>query len=272
MELAFDVIITDLDGTLLNSDKQISKRNRDVLLQLQAMGVKLIIASGRPRPELDGRQELLELEKYDGLVLSYNGARVVQVNNQKVVYNHSIPIESARQVVQVTRQFPVSTVVAHNNYSYVSDITIDRSTEEAFVSNQEVIHEPFLENILDFEPSKLLVTGKHEDLYELSLVLKENFQNLDIMFSDAAFLEIMEKEVSKGTTLQTLCHDFGWDINRVIAFGDNENDIDLLKTAGHGVAMSNAVPNVKAVADEVTLSNDEDGVAFCLEAHFGLTR
>lgn len=272
MELAFDVVITDLDGTLLNSGKTISKRNSDVLLHLQTMGVKVIIASGRPRPELDGRQELLELEKYDGLVLSYNGARVVQVSDQKVVYNHSISIETAKKVVQITRQFPISTVIAHNNYSYVSDTTIHRSKEEAFVSDQEVVHEPYLEKILDFEPSKLLVTGKNEDLVELSLVLKESFDNLDIMFSDAVFLEIMEKGVSKGSTLLTLCHDFGWDIKRVIAFGDNENDIDLLKTAGHGVAMDNAVSRVKAVADEITLSNDEDGVAVCLERHFRLRR
>ncbi|NLW29152.1 MAG: HAD family phosphatase [Erysipelothrix sp.] len=271
MELAFDVIITDLDGTLLNKDKKISKRNQQVLLRLQAMGVKVIIASGRPRPELDGRQELLELEKYDGLVLSYNGARVVQVRDQKVVYNHSIPIDRAKEVVQLTRQFPVSTVIAHNQFSYVSDISVEKSKEEASVSDQVVIHEPYLEKILDFEPSKLLVTGKHDDLVELSLVLKKRFEHLDIMFSDKIFLEIMEIGVSKGSTLLSLCSDFGWDIQRVIAFGDNENDIDLLKTAGHGVAMKNAFDKVKSVAEEITLSNDEDGGAVCLEKHFGFS-
>jgi len=150
----------------------------------------------------------------------------------------------------------------------------EKRTPEADYYEKFVSVKGEIVNLDDFEPlnfTKLMYLGDNQFLSDLEARINNQIGNdMSIVFSNPMFLEFMDGMVSKGHALFEVAEHLGIEISNIMAFGDGNNDISMIETAGIGVAMENATPDVRSVANEITLSNNDDGVAEFLEDFFGM--
>ena len=265
MNIKVKAIAFDMDGTLLTDDKQISSRTRRCFKALEERGISLVLSTGRSFEALEPYKNDLNLNHP---VICYNGARILG-NKGEIIKEHLLPDEISRFIIDFARKERVHIQIYRNGNLYY-----ERSTPEAEFYENHVSIKGKIVNFDDFTPlgfTKMMYLGDHNYLEGLGASIKKHCgKNLSVMFSNPMFLEFMDGEVSKGKALFEVADHLGIGIDSVMAFGDGENDISMIETAGIGVAMSNAANEVKAVADSVTLSNNDDGVAVFLEDFFEL--
>lgn len=265
----FKLISTDMDGTLLTSEKSISEKTKETLLNLQKKGVKIMLCSGRQFPGLVHSSEVLELAKYGGIMASYNGGKIVDAKTQEVLFERSLHNELAVKILKHLEQFDVNPIVDDGKYVYTTNPNSFKLQIEA-TNNSLLIKE--VENLIDsitFNPVKILVAAPEEVFKSIGDKILEPFlEEIDFTFSTPYYLEINSKNVNKGVALKEICKILNISTSEVIAFGDGGNDIEMLKVAGLGVAMANAPEEIKNLADEITLSNNEDGVVHTLNKYF----
>jgi Cof subfamily protein (haloacid dehalogenase superfamily) len=259
------VVATDLDGTIVRSDGSISSRTRASLAAAERSGAMVVIVTGRPPRWLDG---IAEETGHHGLAICANGALVWDLHTEQLVTSYPLAVDVVRDIAEALRAdlpdlgFAVETVTAGfaHEPTYNPRWTLDPQT---------VVAE--LETLLSEPVAKLL--ARHEGLTADELLQRAR----SVIGSDIAslthssregLLEISAAGVTKASTLTTVCADHGYDAVDVVAFGDMPNDLPMLAWAGHGVAVANAHPTVLAAVDEVTASNDDDGVAEVLERWF----
>lgn len=120
--MAIKVIIMDVDGTLTNSKKQITPKTKEMLIAAQNKGIKLVLASGRPVSGLIGLAKELEMEKHHGLLVSFNGSKVVDCQTKEVLFNQTMRIEDAREVLEHMKNFKVYPMIDKGNYLFVNDV------------------------------------------------------------------------------------------------------------------------------------------------------
>jgi Cof subfamily protein (haloacid dehalogenase superfamily) len=202
-----------------------------------------------------------ELELNIPLVV-YNGALVRNTFDDEVLYERNLPLEEARHVVSVCREFD-----CHINLYFDDKIHIEKSNDWAKMYSK-IVNVPLhiVDDLLDFltmPPTKLLAMGEEEELNKIRKRLED--RNIYITRSHSHFLEMLNPEATKGRGLASVAERLDIDRKNVIAIGDNENDIEMFKYAGYSVAMTNADDYVKAHADYITKNNNEDGVAEAIE-------
>ena len=267
--MKYKLIALDLDGTLKNSNNIITPKTKEALMKVQEMGEKIVLASGRPTPGLRYDSKELELEKYGGFLLSYNGARVYDVKNDKSIYEQVLSEEEAILVNNRAKQFNL-VPMTYKDYSIISEKADDEYVQvESRICDIEVIQVDDLTLSLPKPIFKLLLTG-HPD-YVASVIdeFKEPYgEDLSIYRSVPFFVEVMAKGIDKAASLERLVQYLGITKEEVMAFGDGYNDLSMIEYAGLGVAMENAVDGVKERADYITKSNDEDGIAYVLSQYF----
>jgi hypothetical protein len=254
------LLASDLDGTLLRSDGTVSSRTRAALDTAAGAGIELIIVTGRPprwvRPLVDQLGDR-------GLVICANGASVYDPSRHEVVAHHGLHPEAAAEVVRRLKQrWPELSYAVEQVLTFGWDPAYNSRYQPAPGSRrapiEELVREP-VTKLLARHPSpapKDLAEQARELLGALAAVTHSD---------DPALLEISSPGVHKAATLERLAAERGIGPAEVIAFGDMPNDLQLLGWAGHGVAVANAHPTLLAAADEVTASNDEDGVALVIE-------
>lgn len=269
------IIILDIDGTLLNSQKVITQKTREALIHAQENGNRLILASGRPTSAMNQLADQLEMTKHHGILVSYNGSRVVDCQSGKVLFNKPLSVEEGKAVLEHLKQFDVIPMLEGGEYFYVNDVyhneiiwngnKINIIEYESRGGGYLLCEKKDLANYLDYEVNKILVAGQPEYLLEHSEQIAEPFkESLNCMFTAAFYFEFTAKGIDKAKALETVFSLEDIHSQDVIAFGDGHNDISMLKMANISVAMGNAVEEVKQAADIVTLSNDEDGIAHAL--------
>ena len=273
------MIAMDIDGTLKNSLDQLTPATKEALLTAQASGVRLALASGRPTPGLMDLAHELEMDTHDGLLISYNGARISDCQTGEVFYNNAIDPELAREVLEHLKAFDVIPMVPHDRYLTVRDVyqpsynvpgrgTYNIVQMESRMCNLCLQEEPDLAAWVSEPVNKILTAGYPEYLQEHYAEMAAPFQGrLSSMFTADFYYEFTALNVNKGTALRAALPKMGFALEELMAFGDGENDIPMIEAAGTGVAMANAIDALKAAADEVTLSNDEDGIAAALKKH-----
>jgi Cof subfamily protein (haloacid dehalogenase superfamily) len=253
------LIASDLDGTLLRSDGSVSQRTLDALARTVAAGIRFVLVSARPPVWLAPEAARLGL---DGIGICANGAIVYDYAKDRVLIHRPLDAETARELVHGLRRVAPGVVfgcerpsgfVAEPDYRplFRAPDSIPRADALAFLS----------------EPVSKLVL-QHPELPQPELhALASDFagERADASYSGAGLVELAASGVTKGAALAELCAELGIERSQVIAFGDMLNDVSMLAWAGRGVAVANAHAEVLAVADEVTASNDEDGVALVLE-------
>lgn len=266
--MKYKIIALDLDGTLNNDNREITKRTKEVLLAVQKQGATVVLASGRQAPGLKRESETLELERHHGILLSYNGGKIIDATTKKVIYEKCIPGEVAKRLLRHLEVLPVTPIVDDGKYIYTTDKNGYRIFEEC-QNNLELKMVNNIANELDFSPVKVLIAAPNEVLVPASEKIIPHFEEeLSFVQSAPFYLEATMKGISKAGALEAICDILHISPEAVMAFGDAQNDLSMIEFAGLGVAMGNACEELKAAADEVTLSNNEDGIAYMLEKYF----
>ncbi|MBC6175167.1 HAD family phosphatase [Listeria welshimeri] len=268
-------IILDIDGTLLNDDKKISPETKKALITAQQNGVKLILASGRPTIGMHLYAEQLEMKKYHGLLVSYNGAKVVDCQTKEELFNQTLTIAEGKAVLEHMKQFEVKVMIDKDDYMYVNnvyDCYIHYKDEEINIiqyesrgGNFKLCEKEDLAAFLDYRINKILTAGDPGYMQKNYQAMMAPFKNtLNCVFTADFYFEFTAKNIDKAKALDTVLTPMGIHAENIIAFGDGHNDITMVKYAGTGIAMDNAVPELKAVANSITLSNNKDGIAHVL--------
>lgn len=266
----YKLIALDLDGTLNNDEKQITKKTRDALIAVQKQGVVVVLASGRQAPGLRRECESLELAKYHGLLLSYNGGKIIDATTSETIYEKSIPLNTAKRLIKHLADFPVTPIIDDGVDILTSDETGYKIDVEC-KNNNLGIKKIKSELDIDFNPVKILISAPNETLMPLINDITAPFEDeLSFIMSAPFYLEATAKGVSKAASLGNICTILDIKPKEVMSFGDQQNDISMIEFAGLGVAMGNACDQLKSVADEVTLSNNEDGIAATIHKYFNI--
>jgi Cof subfamily protein (haloacid dehalogenase superfamily) len=258
-------IAFDMDGTLLTDAKEVSARTRSCFEALEERGVSLILSTGRSFEALEAYKKDLNLNHP---VICYNGARILGSRGE-LIKEHQLPDDIARYIIDFARKDGVHIQIYRNGTLY-----FEKRTPEADFYEKHVNLKGEIVNFDDFNPlsiTKIMYLGNHEYLNSLGVEIRKQFEKrVTAMFSLSTFLEFMDGNVSKGNALNEIAEYLDIGIDNIMAFGDGDNDKSMIETAGIGVAMANATDKVKAVANSITLSNNDDGVAEFLEEFFEL--
>lgn len=258
----YKLIAIDLDDTLLNDNLEISPRNRQALSSAVKRGVVVTVATGRMfRSALPFALDLgIEVP-----IITYQGAIVKNARSGEVLVNRPVPLELARQVLEEGYRAGVHMNVYFNDALYVDSITAE-AEGYAKLAGVEMIAVGNLIEFLQEEPTKILYIADPSRLDRLKGPMQDRFgENLYITKSKPNYLEFLHPRATKKYALEELAARFGVVQAEIMAFGDSYNDLEMIEYAGLGVAMGNAPDDIKAKADYVTVTNNEDGVAVVIE-------
>ena len=259
-------IFLDLDGTLNNDEKVITPRTRAALMKAQEQGTRLVLASARPSPGLHRERDTLRLKEYGGILMSYNGGRIVDAATDRVLFETAMEQETAREVLRLLKELPVTPILDDGKQFYVTDEMGYKVRYECRNNNMECSVVEDLSTFLSFSPVKILMSVTPERLPGVQQKIRSFLPRaLTVVQTAPFYLEVIPSSINKGQGVVDTCRALGIGVEDAIAFGDAENDIPMLKAAGVGVAMANATEEVKAAADAVTESNNADGIALWLE-------
>lgn len=273
------VIIMDVDGTLTNDQKKITPKTKEALLRAEEQGAILILASGRPTSGLMDIARELKMDQYHGLLVSYNGSKVVDCQTQETLFNQALSVEEGKAVLEHMKKFDrVRPMIDKGEYMYVNNVYDHMITwrgkpfnvmeYESRGGKFKLCEIDDLAAFVDFPLNKILTTSDPEYLQEHYQEMKAPFEEtLSCMFTGDFYFEFTAQGIDKAKALDTVLIPMGYRQDQMIAFGDGHNDATMVKYAGIGVAMGNAVEDLKNIADEITLSNEEDGIAESLYKH-----
>lgn len=259
--MKYKIIVLDLDGTLTNSKKEISAPTLEALIDIQKQGYKVILASGRPTPGVTKLATQVQLDKFGGYILSYNGAKIINCKTNEVIFQNTLPINVIPDLYNAAVEANVG-IISYDEGKVIIGREIDEYIElEGRINGIELCKVDNFVEYLNYPVNKCLMTGSYEVLLEVQKKLKKKYNSLlSIYFSESFFLEIMPQNVDKAQSLLTLLNTIGIDSEEMICCGDGFNDISMIEIAGLGVAMENAQDVVKEAADFITYSNDDDGI------------
>ena len=265
------IIALDLDGTLLDSQKNIPERNMEMLARCSEAGIHIVTTTGRAA---DGVPEQIRTLPGVRYVITTNGGSIVDLKTRKVLERRTIPNEQALRILRVIHSFNVMYdpyidgrgISEEYFFEHMDDYGLSKPMQAMVRNTRDVVP-----NILEYVEQ----TGK--DVEKINVFLQdvsqrepiraalEKEEHLAVTSSMLSNLEINAEDATKGNGLMWLADYLGIDRRATMAFGDGENDISMIRMAGVGVAMHNALDTVKAWADEITLTNDESGVAAAIE-------
>ena len=264
--MGYKLIAMDLDGTLNNDQKVITEKTKAALMAAQRKGIRLALASARPSPGLFKERDILRLQDYKGILMSYNGGRIVDAETGKVLFETSMDLEETKQVLRKLEDLPVTPILDDGAQFYVTDKNGYKVDYECKNNNMVCAEVGNLADFLAFAPIKILMSVQPEELAEVQKQIADFLpESLTVVQTAAFYLEVIPKVINKGQGIRDICKVLGIEPAEVVSFGDAANDIPMLEAAGMGVAMGNAQEAGKQAADMVTLSNNEDGIAAALE-------
>ena len=248
----------DLDGTLLNSEHTLPPKNREALGELAANDVLVVLVSGRMHRSIQPISDQIGLENP---IISYNGAMVRHATTGEVYHHTPVPADYAMAVINDCVEQDLHLNFCLNDELYVAE---RNAWSNLYETRTGVPATPVgdLRELAGETPTKMLLIHTPEKLQPLLDSFQTNYaKKLYVTQTQAEYIEFMNPEVTKGRALTALANQFNIPMDTVVAFGDSYNDESLLKTAGFGIAMANAVPPILACADHITATNDDDGVA-----------
>lgn len=265
------LIACDMDGTLLNDEKEISDKNLEALMHWQEKGVKVALASGRNVHRLDKYATKLKLAQNKGLLLEANGASVVDYadNTQHVIarMNH----DDCLEVIDLLSSYEEEIIIMGTKNAFImpkpnetESSWINTMGEESNYGRDLIIINDLSE--VNEEVNKICIFSLDEEKIE--------FINKDLKTRDdkywhgiihTTWLEVMPKHLNKGNALKYVMEKYGYQPNEIICFGDSDNDVSMMEEVKYSVAMGNAFDRVKSICYSITKDNTEDGIAYYLD-------
>lgn len=254
------LVVSDLDGTLLDTKSQITDYTKAAVKKLVDNGIEFAIATGR------GRASAVRLKKDIGLdiyLICNNGANIYD-KKEKSIFEKIIDKKTSQEIINLLRDRKVA-------YNGFIDDDFYRDEYDKTDYSERI---DFIEHILvDIEDCpalhKIIIIEDADIILKTNKELREKFSDVvEITISDPECIDIVPKECSKGNALKVIAQQMGIDMKRIMAFGDGENDLDMLRKVGHPVAMENAQEIVKKEINNTAPKNIENGVALYLEEFF----
>lgn len=262
------ILVLDIDGTLTNTKKEVTKVTRQAILDAQEKGVTIVLASGRPTTGILPFVKELKLDQYDGYILSFNGGQVISCRLGETIYKKELPKDLIPYLYKESKENHVTIL------SYDDENVITEDPDNVYVVKESTINRMPIKKVSDFSQhitypiTKCLMVGDGNRMAVVEEEIKEKFgEQLNIYRSEPFFLEIMPQNIDKAYSLDILLQHLDLTKEQMIAIGDGYNDISMIQFAGLGVAMENAQGVVKEAADVVTLTNEEDGVAHIISQY-----
>lgn len=263
------LVAIDLDGTLLNGQKRISARNVETLKQAKKHGVKVVICTGRPLSSVKPYLETLGLLEEGDYAVTFNGGMVQKNHNGERISNYQFSVEDIEKMAKEMERHDLPLDVISGSRVFHVQPTPKERTSIYHTMNPNMDFHHLV--VSDFDPAaeynKMVVAVEDREFLDQKLdCLSEEIKNqYNFVKSRPNLLEILHKEVSKANALQKLGEHLGISAAEMMALGDEENDLSMIQSVGLGVAMGNAVPEVKVLAQHITDTNEADGVAKAVE-------
>lgn len=260
------LIALDMDGTLLNSKRQISEGTKHAIQRAKQQGINVVLASGRPIDGMRAQLKELELVSDSDYVLHFNGSVVQKVASGEVIHQAILTGKDAKRIAQVAAELGVNTHAFSQQLGLITPKTSRYTEVEAEINGIDITEVDFSTLEDDHPIVKCMIIDAPEKLTQAIAALpSELYEDYTIVQSAAYFLEFLNPSSNKGLGVAKIAEHLGLTSENVMCVGDAENDHHMLRYAGVGVAMANAMEETKQIADFITRSNDEDGVAYVIE-------
>ncbi|MBF4694005.1 Cof-type HAD-IIB family hydrolase [Fusibacter ferrireducens] len=267
------LIVSDIDGTLLRSDKTISEKTRHKIFDLIEQGHLFAIATGRMHNA--GRIVTMDLD-YDGFLISCNGAVVKHLKTGEVIQAIEIPKALVKEVVSICHKYDAyfhlydsDMIYSEKNMNLAHKYAEGMKKLPNAYHFKVAFHSDLMPLVDDVTVYKIGLWSEKPEIFETIMSEIKKIEGLETCKSLETSFDVMAKGVTKATGIEAIRAHYDIPLEDVLAFGDNENDMDMIQYAGVGVAMSNATAELKAVANYIAKSNDEDGLRLALEDLIG---
>ena len=263
--MAYRMIFSDMDGTLLKSVSEISENNIKMIQKAVDKGTEFVICTGRGVYGVERFLEQLHLIGREGYVICQNGAAVYDLRHMNLVLRHHFSAEDLRPVVECARRKDIE-VYLYDDRTFLAEAETEQTRKYCRIMGADM---RILPDGLSYDGyfTKCLLSASHEKLQALREEVEPLVQDrLSMFYSGPNYLEFVKKGVNKGRALEETAEKAGIPLGEVIAIGDSDNDLSMIQTAGLGVAVANAPDHIKEWADFVTTRTcEEDAVAEVIE-------
>ena len=269
-------VCTDIDGTLLDSRRELSTRTIQAVKRINDAGIPLILASSRMPGAMRHLQEQLGILNQP--MICFNGGYVMvdqgESSSTAILNSVTIPLSICSTIGELVAGTSIH-VSLFTEGQWFAPVVDEWTQREQIITKVNAIILPYASVISQWKTAglgahKVMCMGEERQIADLySKLYHRFFEDLHVYRSRPTYLEIAPKTVSKATALKLLMKErFNTDLSHVMAFGDNYNDVDMIRESGLGIAVGNAIQEVKDVAKEITLTSKEDGVAIAIEKYF----
>ncbi|PCS13722.1 HAD superfamily hydrolase [Lactococcus lactis subsp. hordniae] len=262
--LMIKLVAIDLDGTLLDPNRQITAEVKTAVKKAKAAGVKIVITTGRPLPGVVDILKALELTDQSDYVITYNGGLVQRATGEEFI-KETLSSENWLDLDAAARKIglPIHAITREGIYTPNHDVGRYTVQEAQMVKMPLYIRQP--EDIAALEIAKVMMVDEPAALDDgIAYLPFEFFERYNVVKSTPYYLEFMNKKASKGSAVQHLAEKLSFDLDEVMAIGDEENDRSMLEVAGCPVVMENGKSELKKIAKYVTKSNAKSGVAYAI--------
>lgn len=251
----FQMLVIDLDRTLLHTDKTVSQYSIEVLKRCRERGIKTVFATARPIRTVRQYTEQIACDA----VIYHNGA-FTMADGRRIGPSYTVPIDEARRILR-----HIQAIYEGKKLSVEINDTLYANFDVSTIWNYTNAVMTDFSDLPDADADKLIIEISQTEEYEHVLSLLPG--GLYAEMSDGKLCLVMNRGASKLNAVKALSKAWGIPLANIAIFGDDTNDIGMIRACGLGVAMQNAIPEVLAAADAVTLSNDDDGVADYIARH-----
>ncbi|WP_267201316.1 Cof-type HAD-IIB family hydrolase [Limosilactobacillus kribbianus] len=261
------MIALDLDNTLLNSEKEISKRNEAVLRRLHEKGIHVVLCTGRPINAIWPMIEQLGLTQPDDYTITFNGGLVVNNVTKEHLFELGMQKADLQPLFDFVQEKKIPLDVL--DLERVYELTDHPGSIYRTVLKNIEFRNTKMADLPTTTFSKAVMAIPAERLAPIIASLPEELkQRYHAVQSQAMIMEFLPRRVNKSVGLQALLDHFGDDFSNLMSFGDADSDLEMIQDAAQGIVMANGLPEVKAAVTALTDSNDDDGVATYCERYF----
>lgn len=267
----YKLVAIDLDGTLVTDDKKLTQRTVEAIKEASRKGVKIMISSGRAFYRLEKFIDALDLRKENQCTICFNGGMIVENTTKEMIYSKNLDAEEVKELIQLGKTLGLPIMIYTKDSHCVEKVpeVVQKNAKNLKGMNLKTVN--FDRMKFDEEQNyiyKICFIDRPEKIIEKrKKIPKEIVEKYEITSSVPEYLEIVKKGIKKSEAIKVVMKKYDIKQEEVMAIGDGENDVEMLEFAGLGIAMENAKEEVKRFANDVTTSNNCDGVANAIEKY-----
>ena len=265
--MTIKLIAIDIDGTLINSKHEITSYTKDVIKQVREEGIKVVLCTGRPFLGAQRYVKELGLDLQEEYLVTYNGALVQNTFSREVIHHFGLTGNDYKRMAELADGIGTHFHAQDFGAMYTSNRDMSRYTgHDSYFTTMPILYRT-VEEIEETHVFTKIMLIDEQDILDAAIakIPTEFYDEYNIFKSEPYYCEILNRNASKGRAVQRLAEALNISQQEVMALGDHPNDLDMVQYAGVGVAMGNAVDEVKNIAEYITLTNNEDGVAKAIE-------